>query len=47
MKFGKTFESYLTTEWRQQYMNYAVNIYKQIQLNLHQTEAGNNLNSRN
>ncbi|KAL7739523.1 hypothetical protein ACLKA6_012667 [Drosophila palustris] len=22
MKFGKTFESYLTTEWRQQYMNY-------------------------
>lgn len=24
MKFGKTFESHLTTEWRQQYMNYAV-----------------------
>ncbi|XP_030555501.1 xenotropic and polytropic retrovirus receptor 1 homolog [Drosophila novamexicana] len=23
MKFGKTFESHLTTEWRQQYMNYA------------------------
>ncbi|XP_051858995.1 xenotropic and polytropic retrovirus receptor 1-like [Drosophila albomicans] len=34
MKFGKTFESYLTTEWRQQYMNYSdlkAMIYKAVQ----------------
>lgn len=26
MKFGKTFESHLTSEWRQQYINYVVSM---------------------